>query len=229
VPFAVAVLLAGAGVVAEPVLLEEIVAVVDQRPILLSELVFEARLMRGRERGPPGVEGALAPAELAEALEGVIDRLVLHAEAERLQVFELSEAEVDAGLDALRRSLGPALDRLLVREDVPEQTLRETVERELRVARYLEGRFRLAARPREPEIAAYFEAHKDEFKGRRLEQVAGEVRLRLARDKFQQLAATFVGDVRRRAKVRVLRNFEAPGSGTPMSGSAVAPEARSGG
>lgn len=211
---------------AEPVLVDEVVAVVDARAILLSELEVEARLLRAREEGLESLYGPVSQDELRAALDRLIDFAVLYAEAERLRVFELAPAELDRGLAQLRARLGDEAPRFQRWYEVADETLAEIVRRELRVARYLEGRFRLAARPRDTELAAFYAAHAADFGGRTLEEAAAEVRVHLVKERFRQLADTFVADVRRRASVRILRDFEAPGAATPLSGSASAPEAQ---
>jgi hypothetical protein len=208
-----------------PFLAEEVVAVVETRAVLLSELEVEARLMRAQDDGPGTLTLPLEPAELRSALDRLIDRHVVFAEAERLQVFTLGAGEVDREIAALQARMGPErLAAFLAAWDVDERTLRDIVQRDLRVGRYLEGRFKLAAKPREADLAAYWKAHLEEFRGQTFEQAAPEIRQGLQRRKYQALAQGFVADVRKRARVRMLRDFEAPGSESPKSGTAAAAE-----
>lgn len=202
-------------------LLDEVVAVVDTRFVLLSELMVETRLVRARREGPAALERPLDDAALAAGLDALIDRLVVHGEAERLQVFEVSAAQARAEVESWRQSIGPArLEAFLRRYEVDEHTLNEVVSRHLRVSRYLEGRFRLAARPRESDVEMYVAAHPDLSK-RPYDQVAPEVRDRLARERFQTLTQAFTADVRRRARVRLLRQFQS-GQQTPYAGEVTA-------
>lgn len=210
---------------AASVLAEEVVAVVETRSVLLGELEVEARLVRAGEQGAATLGQPLSSRELRDALDRLVDRLIVYTEAERLQVFDLAAGDVDRAVLGLHARLGAApLDAFLASWDVDARTLAGIVQRELRVARYLDGRFRLAARPKETEVLAFFRDHADELQGRTFDQAAPGLRASLARERFQQLSEAFVADVRRRARVRVLRDFDAPGSETPKTGTASAAE-----
>jgi len=214
---------ASARVPADAVLADEVVAVVDARAVLLSELELETRLAEGRRTGAAGLLTAPSPEALGAALDRLVDEYVLHAEADRLQVFELSDAEVAAGIAQLRRAVGAeALSKLMDRFGVAEATLEAIVRRELRVRRYLEGRFRLAARPREADVQA---AARRAAGGPPDAEALQTARERLGREKYEQLTRDFTADVRRRARVRVLHDPASAGSATPLSGSVTAPDA----
>ena len=203
--------------------LDEVVAIVDTRLILRSELEVEASLLRAKQQGGDSLSRPIDGQALAGALSFLIDQLVLYQEAQRLQVFELSEKETTDGVKKLRQTLGAKpYDAFVAAYDVDEKTIEDIVQRDLRVQRYLEGRFRLASKPKDPEIATYFQAHAGEFKGRTLAQATGDVKLRLARERFDQLAAAFVADVRKRAHVRILRNYAADGAVDELSGESSA-------
>jgi hypothetical protein len=210
----------------EPVLLDEVVAVVESRPITLSELEIEARLQRAFETSPQALREPLDRAVLATMLDRLIDELVVWDEAERLQVFRLGSAEVSAARVALEARLGGALfQRFLAEYEIDDRTLRDILERQMRVARYLDGRFRLASRPRDADVRAYFEAHASDFGRRPLEAVADEVRARVQKERMSALSQRFVADVRKRANVRILRSFGGRDESGRRSGAASASEA----
>lgn len=208
---------------AEEVLAEEVVAVVDKRAVLLSELEFEARLARARAQGPQTLEAPVPPAELRAALERAVERLLVFQEAERLQVFELAPGELEAAVGALRALLGATqLDAFMARWGLDDRSLSDVLQRELRAVRYLESRFRLASRPRELDVQAYLLSHRAEYMGRPSDEAAAEVRMLLAKERFERLVASFIADVRRRTRIQLLRDFDAPGNELPKSGSASA-------
>ena len=228
-PSACALLLALASVVAPvaassvPVLADEVAAVVERRPVLLSELELHARLRRGRRSGAAAMAGPLSREEWTQALDAVLDSLVVFLEAERLQLFAPSPGDVRAAVADLRRQLGAVdVDRFLRESGFDARTLEESLGRELRVQRYLEGRFRLAARPRELQLRRYWADHPEEWNGRTLAEAAGELRARLTAERYGQLTTAFVAELRRRSPVDVRHNFDVPGSGLPTRGSARA-------
>lgn len=218
---------AGAARAAEPapaVLLDEVIARVETRPITRSELELLARLGRARALGPAHLADAVPPGELTRVLGRLVDELVVFTEANRLQVFEVAEGEVDRALAELRQRLGSAgVDGLLEEFDLDERDLKELLRRELRVARYLEGRFRLASRPRDAEVQAALAA-VGEMDPSAPREDAEAVRARLARERFAALTREFVSDLRRRSRVQVLRDPAAAESSAPRWGTVSAAE-----
>jgi hypothetical protein len=215
-----------AGSAAAATFLDEVVAVVQNHAILQSELDLDARLTRARREGagalalPPSREG------LADSLRRLIDAQLVLTEADRLHVFEVTQADVDRAVAELRTAIGPkAYDQFLNEHQVGDTTIQEVVRRDLRVHRYLDGRFRLAARPRDADIDTYFQKHEEEFRGKRKEDVLDIIRERVGRARFDRLIASFVADLRKRATLRVLHDPLADRDGAVMSGTATAAEA----
>jgi len=106
---------------AEVVVIEAILAVVQERPVLLSEVrvVQEVRGL-GREA----------------ALEALIDERLMLEQAARLPQSAVTEAEVDRGVKTLLAS-APALA-----DKVAEPDLRRLVRRQAAILKFVEFRFR---------------------------------------------------------------------------------------
>jgi hypothetical protein len=219
----VAAALLGTGSVAQagiPKLVEEVVATIDTRALLLSELEAEARLMRARARGAALLEAPMTAVELRSALDELVNRTLVHAEAERLQVYEVRGPEVDAARAAVTEQLGAAaLEAFCSTWELDDRSLGEMLRRELRVQRYLEGRFRLASRPRDPDVKSWLAGRG---RPQPTEAEVAAAREALGRQRFAELVAAYVRDIRRRATVVVLRDFDAPGSELPKSGASGA-------
>jgi hypothetical protein len=125
--FLAAVALAGAAG-AEPVEVERILAVVDGRPVLLSEVRVVEQLT-GQERGP--------------ALEALIDERLMFREASRLPQAAVTPDEETRALESLRVRGGAALAAL------PEGDLRQIARRQATIVKYVEFRFRPQVRVEE--------------------------------------------------------------------------------
>jgi hypothetical protein len=197
---------------AAPVLLDEVVAVIDLRVthvLLLSDVQSEARLARARQFGAEALRGPLEGSALSDALDALIDQRVVLDEAAKLQLAEPSPAET------------AAFKGFATQYDLDESDVQDIVRRQLRVAQYLEGRFRLASRPREADVTAYVAAHP-ELRGRDPASVALEVREKLGRMRFVQLSSAFIADVRRRGRIRILHDPSTPPGATPLSGTSTA-------
>lgn len=121
---------------------ERVVAVVDARPVLLSEL----RL--ARQVG--------AHAEEADALEALIDEHLMFAEAIRLPQAALTDAEEDAALQSLSARVPDALG--------DPDGLRRMARRQATILKYVDFRFRPQVRS-----AATDAAEKDRLEAAELD------------------------------------------------------------
>ncbi len=187
-------------------MIECVVAVVNQRPILLSELEFEARVAL---IGQGGIEAADAPSralDLSPALDYLIGQLLAQAEAERLQVYAVADEEVQERLSAFAAALGSAaaLERFLARHEVNEGYLAAILRRELRVERYLDGRARPASRPSEEAMRAWYSTHRAELGDRPFAEVKETVRLRLSRERYEEYVRKHLEDLQTRGEIRRL-------------------------
>jgi len=161
---------------------ERIVAVVDERPLLLSDL-----------RALMAVRG-LAD---AEALEAAIDERLMHLEAARLPQADVSPEEEDRALALLLET------RPLLRPGVPEPDLRRLLRRQLAILKYVEFRFRPQVRVGDDEVRkAWEEEQAGNPAGPALEDAQEEIRTRLERRALDERIETWVRELRARADVR---------------------------
>ena len=107
-----------ASAAAEPRVVERVVAVVDDRPVLLSELRLAQQVL-GEEAGP--------------ALEALIDEQLMFAAALRLPQAALTEAEEAAALAALAEKVRDAGD---------PDALARMARRQATILKYVDFRFR---------------------------------------------------------------------------------------
>jgi hypothetical protein len=127
-------LVLAASAAAEPALVERILAVVDGRPVLLSE-VRVVEQVTGQARGP--------------ALEALIDERLMFREAARVSQATVTDAEAEAAFRSLLDRAGAAAAGL------PERDLRQLARRQATILKYVEFRFRPQVRvedaPADPE------------------------------------------------------------------------------
>jgi|SRR5688500_1534397 len=131
------VLLAAA---AAPRIVDRILAVVDARPILLSEL----RL----------AQQATGEAEAGAALEALIDEHLMFADASRLPQAALTDAEEEAAVSSLVARLGS--------DDRDPDAVRRMARRQATILKYVDFRFRpqVRAATEDPEEKARLEAEE---------------------------------------------------------------------
>jgi hypothetical protein len=159
--------------------IERIVAVVDGRPLLLSD-----------ERAMERVRGLSEPA----ALEAVIDERLMYLEASRLpQAAVLAEEEQRSAQELLER-------RPSLRDSVSAEDLRRIVRRQIAILKYVEFRFRPQLRVSDQDVRAAFEA--DPAQGDSWEAAKQGIRERLERRALDERVENWVRELRARADVR---------------------------
>ena len=160
---------------------ERILAVVDGRPVLLSEVaVFE------KVRG----EGE------ARALEGLIDEQLMYREAVRLPQAALSPAEEERAFQSLRARLPPA-------SADEEDQLRRLARRQAAILKYVDFRFRPQVRVSEEAVRAAYEKEAAGPEPRpSFEEAAGALRARLGDEDLTRRIEAWVKELRQGADVR---------------------------
>ncbi len=173
-----------------PEVVERIVAVVDERPLLLSDL-RALMAVRGLAEG--------------EALEAVIDERLMHLEASRLPQADVSPEEEDRALSLLLET------RKHLRAEVPEPDLRRLLRRQLAILKYVEFRFRPQVRIGDDEVRkAWEEDQAGRPAGPALEDAQELIRARLERRALDERIEAWVRELRSRADVRYVGSA-APG------------------
>jgi hypothetical protein len=193
---------------AERQLLDEVVAVVDAHSITLSEVAAETRVRLVEAQGPTATSAPLDRRILAASLRKTIEERVVLSEMQRLKLFDLEPGEIDALLAKLR-ALFPSraeYDAFARSVELTDDEIGAILARELRVARYLDNRLKLAAQLRDSEM-------EEAARGKKLTEAQRErLREQLAQEKYQRLLRELLVDLRRRATVRVLDPLDAEGT-----------------
>ena len=162
--------------------IERVVVVVDERPVLLSD-VRSLQAVRGL-----GEEAAR---------EAAIDERLMHVEAVRLPQAEVTREEEDEAMARLLETR-PAL-----RDSVPEPDLRRLVHRQLAILKYVEFRFRPQLRVGDDEVRkAWEEEQAGRPAGPAFEDEQDELRARLERRALDERIEAWVRELRGRADVR---------------------------
>ena len=189
-------------------LLDEVVAVVEARSITLSEVAAETRVRLVEAEGPAVANLPLDRRILAASLRKTIEERVVLSEMQRLKLFDLEPGEVEALLARLRARFPSRADydAFLRGIELTEDEIGAILARELRVARYLDNRLKLAAQLRDSEL-------EEAVRGRKVSEAErSQIRAQLAQEKYQRLLRELLADLRRRATVRVLDPLDGGGS-----------------
>ena len=202
--------LASAGAAADRQLLDEVVAVVEAHSITLSEVAAETRVRLVESQGAAAAAAPLGRRILAASLRKTIEERVVLSEMQRLKLFDLEPGEIESLLARLRSRFASRAeyDAFARSIELTDEEIGGILARELRVARYLDNRLKLAAQLRDSEL-------EEATRGKKLTGEERErLREQLAQEKYQRLLRELLSDLRRRASVRVLDALDA---GAPVA------------
>jgi hypothetical protein len=158
---------------------ERILAVVDGRPVLLSDVTVFARVRGQEERA---------------ALDGLIDEQLMYREAVRLPQAAVSAEEEE-------RALASLLARHPASGPAEEEQLRRLARREAAILKYVEFRFRPQVRVTEEAVRAAYDAAARPG-GPAFEDAAPAIRERLAAEDLSRRIEEWVKELRQAAQIR---------------------------
>jgi hypothetical protein len=157
---------------------ERILAVVDGRPVLLSEVALFEKLRGETER---------------QALDGLIDEQLMYREAARLPQAALTPEEEERAFASLRAQV-----RALSADE--EEQLRRLARRQAAILKYVGFRFRPQVRVSDDAVRAAYEA---EGRGEgSFEEAAPALRARLAEEDLSRRIEGWVKELRKAAEIR---------------------------
>ena len=165
---------------------ERILAVVDGRPVLLSEVAVFERVRGETQR---------------QALEGLIDEQLMYREAARLPQASLTADEEQRAFASLRAQLPSA-------STDEEEQLRRLSRRQAAILKYVGFRFRPQVRVSEEAVRAAYEAEGRGEDGS-FEEAAPGIRARLAEEDLSRRIEGWVKELRQAAEIRY--NTVSPG------------------
>ena len=158
---------------------ERILAVVDGRPVLLSEVAVFERVRGETQR---------------QALEGLIDEQLMYREAARLPQASLTAEEEERAFASLRAQLPSA-------SADEEEQLRRLSRRQAAILKYVGFRFRPQVRVSEEAVRAAYEAEGRGEEGS-FEEAAPVIRARLAEEDLSRRIEGWVKELRKVAEIR---------------------------
>jgi hypothetical protein len=166
---------------------ERILAVVDGRPVLLSEVAVFERVRGETQR---------------QALEGLIDEQLMYREAARLPQASLTTDEEQRAFASLRAQLPSA-------STDEEEQLRRLSRRQAAILKYVGFRFRPQVRVSEEAVRAAYEAEGRGEEGS-FEEAAPGIRARLVEEDLSRRIEGWVKELRQAAEIRY--NTGSPGA-----------------
>jgi len=189
-------------------ILDQVVAVIEGQVLTRSELEFETRVALVQQGALQAAFARLDEEALKGGLELAINMRLQVLSADRLEAFPAEKAEVEARLARFRASFESedAFLAFLARAGADLKLLTEVLERRVRAERILDSRIRPRVQVSEPEVLRYYQQHASEYPEG---YAAVKVRLQnqLKKERYDQLAAKDLAELRETAQVRRVASF----------------------
>lgn len=196
------VLVLAAGVSAEAVLLDKIVAVVNTAVFTLSD--FEDHLVLSQLFQPDTLAAAqLAPQDREQAFQRFIDQALLREEALRTKIGEMEESKVAQRLHTLERQFGgnEAFMQVLGERGLSPTHARTWLRHQLIVRAFIDRRVRLFVRVSEGEITQYYQQHEQTIAQPLDDRVREQIRRILVEQQVNTRTSELVRELRRKANL----------------------------
>jgi hypothetical protein len=141
----------------------------------------------------------------AETLEGLITRRLLVQEARRLRFVEISEQEIGAEIEKLRKRFesDASFMDFLRSLDLTEQVLGRMLGEQLLVEKFVEKKVGLFVRVTREEAQSYFDSHASQFPEKSFQDVQKTIMAALTDQKVGRQLDKYVADLRGKADIRV--------------------------
>ena len=185
-------------------LADRIVAIVNDEPIMLSELHQSSV---GNLSVQPGQEDILQ-----NRLESRINQTLILQEANRLRIFAVTPAEIEEYRDQLLQQFGGDEQAMLARMDaagVRPEEINAVIERLLLIREFIDYRFRRSMRIEDDDLLAYYEGtFSEDFRQRNpsvpvpeFETVQSLIRTLLIERNVNDSLQQWLADARSRAQI----------------------------
>lgn len=189
---------APAAATAEPV--DHIAAAVNYEVITASELTLAVAL--NERLGTPGRDRKTLE---SETLDGLINRRLLVQEARRLRFVEVSDQEIDAEVETVRKRFGSddAFNDFLKTQDMTQQELARMLGEQLLVQKFIEKKIGLFVRVSRDEAETYYHAHEAQYQGKFFPDVQKDIIALLMDREVGRELDQYVAELRSKADLRI--------------------------
>jgi hypothetical protein len=141
----------------------------------------------------------------SDTLEGLITRRLLFQEARRLRFVEVSEEDIRAENDKLRKRFGSdkAFAEFLAEQDMSDQQLSRMLGERLLVQRFVEKKVGLFIRVSRDEAQKYYEEHAAEYQDKRYQDSLKTIMMLLTDQRIEKQLNQYVAELRVKANIRI--------------------------
>lgn len=183
-------------------LVDRILAVVNRQPITLSDL-NRYQAFRALNDGKKNWETPPPPSPAV--LQQLIDRKLLLEEAEKFEVGLPKTADLVEVQDRLSKRFASSLEfqDALLRWGLDRDALKHEIEDYLTIQRFVEQRIIFFVIIPPAEIQKYYDAHRDEYKDKRLEEALSHISKQLTDLKAREKLDIYLKKLREKASIQI--------------------------
>jgi peptidyl-prolyl cis-trans isomerase SurA len=186
----------------QAVLVDRILAVVNHQPITLSDLhqheAFLA-LNTGKKNWAPSDTFS------STSLQQIIDQRLLLEEAGRFEVSAPDKTDLLKVQDRLAKQFASPeeFQDTLRRWGLNREDLRQLLEHQLTVERFVDQRIKFFVIIPPAEIQTYYESHREEYRGTNLEQALAQITSKLTDQKTEEKLEAYLKKLRENASIQI--------------------------
>ena len=189
-------------------LIDRVIATVAKDAITLSDLERQARASIILKAGPQALAGLNDPKFVADVMDFLTNQLLVIQEMRKQPGFAQGAGE-DDGREEIRKFAAKFPDRaqyqqFLQAADLPEESLKDLLLRNLRVERFLAARSRQAATVTDEEVEEEFNRNPGLFPGKKLADAAAQLKSFMVRARTEKFIRDYLADLRQKYEVRIL-------------------------
>lgn len=177
--------------------------------VLHSDVELRARIRLSGEGGGGPATARLTEERRRLALDEIVGEVLIAREADRIQVTEPDEADVQSQLAKLEELAGgqERLDRLLRAIGATQREVRKTAERRALVDAFLRANLEGTTVVTEAEVERIYRTGEHPFVDRPLEEARAPLRAWVARRALERAVRRWVGVLRARTELRVMARY----------------------
>jgi len=192
-----------AGMSAEAILLDKIVAVVNADVLTLLDFEDHLALLQVFRPKPGGARHDPPRIDRDQALQHFIDHTLLRQEALRTKIVGVEDAAVTQQLGVVEQRPGgrEALAQVMRERGISLCHVRAWLRHQLIVGAFIDRRVRLFVRVTDSDIAQYYQAHQHAIDQPLSEPIEGQIRRLLLEERVNARLAQLVQELRRKANL----------------------------
>ncbi len=188
--------------IAEAIVLDRVLAVVNGEIVSLSEVESELIFF---DQVNPAPEKGFSDSDIQAGIQKLIDHKLLLAEAKRFDVEDPTPKQIQEKLEEIQKrfSTPGGFEKALRQNAMTLEDLKQKIAEHMIVDRFIDQRIRFFVIVLPEEIASYYAEHQADFQGRPLDEVEKDIERILLEQKEKTKLEDYLTKLRTKANVQI--------------------------